>query len=75
MRARLSWCKLQVDIPAEYLSMSTPACPTMTRDWAFCRYAIDKKRIMAIPPTTFYGPKYQVRCAALHGPSRMFAVS
>ena len=55
------WMWLQVDVPAAYLAMSTPACPKMTRDWAFCRWAAAERKVMAIPPTTFYGAEYQVR--------------
>lgn len=51
---------VQVDVPASYLAMSTPACPKMTRDWAFCRWAAAERKVMAIPPTTFYGGAYQV---------------
>ena len=28
----------QVAVPEEAMKESTAACPTMTRDWAFCRF-------------------------------------
>lgn len=39
-----------LDVPAHYLSQTTPASgPLMTRDWAFCRWLAHEARVIAIP--------------------------
>ena len=43
-----------VSIPDSYLAESTPACPSMTRDWAFCRWLTKEVGVAAIPPSAFY---------------------
>jgi len=44
----------KIEFPEKYLQESTPACPQMTRDWAFCRWLTIEKGVAAIPPTAFY---------------------
>lgn len=41
-------------IPDEYLTTGTAACPSMTRDWAFCRWLTVEKGVCAIPPSAFH---------------------
>ncbi len=45
-----------VSVPDKYMQQSTPACPTMTRDWAFCRWLTCEIGVTAIPPSAFYQP-------------------
>jgi len=52
-----------IDVPAEYLSQSTPACPVMTRDWAFCRWLAHEHGVVAIPPSAFYCDEDKPLCA------------
>jgi len=46
-----------VEVPQKYLDMSTPAMPTMTRDWALCRYLAEEYNIIGIPCSPFYSPE------------------
>ena len=46
-----------VEVPQKYLDMSTPAMPTMTRDWALCRYLAEEYNIIGIPCSPFYSPQ------------------
>eukprot|EP01084_Bolivina_argentea_P236247 397280_1 len=43
-----------VEVPSKYLEDSTPACPIMTRDWAFCRWLTLEKGVLPIPTSAFY---------------------
>lgn len=45
-----------VQVPDKYMQESTAACPTMTRDWAFCRFLTCEVGVTAIPPSAFYQP-------------------
>ena len=46
-----------IEVPEEYLAMSTPAMPQMTRDWALCRYLAQEYNIIGIPCSPFYSPE------------------
>ena len=37
-----------------YLELSTPAAPTMTRDWALCRWLAEEVGVITIPASPFY---------------------
>ena len=41
-------------VPQTYLSQPTPACPAMTRDWAFCRWIAKEAGVIAIPASPFF---------------------
>lgn len=43
-----------IEVPQEYLEMSSPAMPIMTRDWALCRYLAKEFNIIGIPCSPFY---------------------
>eukprot|EP00310_Coccolithus_braarudii_P022139 CAMPEP_0183355830 /NCGR_PEP_ID=MMETSP0164_2-20130417/42038_1 /TAXON_ID=221442 /ORGANISM="Coccolithus pelagicus ssp braarudi, Strain PLY182g" /LENGTH=445 /DNA_ID=CAMNT_0025529069 /DNA_START=138 /DNA_END=1475 /DNA_ORIENTATION=- len=43
-----------LEVPAEYMSLSTPAAPEMTRDWALCRWLASEAGLIAIPASPFY---------------------
>jgi len=43
-----------IHVPEEYLQLSTPAMPAMTRDWALCRYLAKEFNIIGIPCSPFY---------------------
>lgn len=48
-------------MPEAYLAESTAAAPTMTRDWALCRYLTVEHGVTAIPPSAFYSAPNKVR--------------
>lgn len=54
----------QIEVPDSYLAESTPAAPTMTRDWALCRYLTIEHGVTAIPPSAFYSAPNKVRARA-----------
>jgi len=43
-----------ITVPPAYLAQSTPACPQMTRDWAFCRWMAEEAGVVAIPASPFF---------------------
>merc|ERR1719506_3175429 len=43
-------------VPQSYLDESTAAAPTMTRDWALCRWLAKEGGVIAIPASPFYSP-------------------
>jgi kynurenine--oxoglutarate transaminase/cysteine-S-conjugate beta-lyase/glutamine--phenylpyruvate transaminase len=43
-----------VAVPESYMSVSTKACPVMTRDWAFCRFLTLEHKVACIPPSAFF---------------------
>eukprot|EP00953_Heterococcus_sp_UTEX-ZZ885_P009147 5419-Heterococcus_DN1.PRE.1 len=50
---------------AKYMAETTPACPIMTRDWAFCRWLTVEKSVTAIPPSAFYQTEHKHLAANL----------
>lgn len=45
-----------LQMPGEYMRHSTLAAPTMTRDWALCRYMAMEAGVLAIPSAPFFSP-------------------
>ena len=46
-----------LSVPDEYLAQSTAAAPSMTRDWALCRWLAIEGGVVAIPASPFYSQK------------------
>lgn len=44
-------------VPSKYLAETTPAKPTMTRDWAFARWLTLEAKVACIPPSAFFAPE------------------
>ena len=53
----------KIQVPESYLAESTPACPTMTRDWAVCRWLTKDIGVAAIPPSAFYSEDHKDQAA------------
>ena len=43
-----------LSVPDEYLAQSTAAAPSMTRDWALCRWFAIEGGVIAIPSSPFF---------------------
>lgn len=48
-----------LSVPEAYLRESTPAAPTMTRDWALCRYLAIEHGVLMIPASPFFASSAQ----------------
>lgn len=47
-----------VEVPEQFLSQPSVACPDMTNDWAFARWMTIGAGVTPIPPSAFYSPQY-----------------
>lgn len=45
-----------LSVPQSYLDASTPAAPSMPRDWALCRYLALEHGVLLIPASPFFSP-------------------
>lgn len=54
-------------VSVSHLAASTPACPTMTRDWAFARWLTTEHGVACIPPSAFYCEERKVSVCFVFG--------
>ena len=46
-----------IEVPEKYMQRSTPACPVMTKDWAFCLWIAEEFNLIAIPTSAFFNDR------------------